>query len=85
MLCSLCTVLVINGAIGTFKLFLNRIGGVMVSVPALSALDLGSSPGRIKPKTIKLVFIYIAPLITKTVHKLHSMHLPVKRTAGVSQ
>ena len=39
----------------------NRIGGVMVSVLASSA---GSSPGRVKPKTIKLVFV-ASPLSTQ--------------------
>jgi hypothetical protein len=36
---------------------LNRIGGVMVSVLASSAVDLGLSPVRVEPKNIKLVFV----------------------------
>jgi hypothetical protein len=36
---------------------MNRIDGVMVSMLTLNALYIvGSSPGRAKPKTIKLVF-----------------------------
>jgi hypothetical protein len=34
-----------------------RIAGVMVSVLASSTVDLGSSPGRVKPNAIKLVFV----------------------------
>jgi hypothetical protein len=41
--------------------FRNRIDGEMVSVLASSAVDRGSSPGRAKPKTIKLVF-FASPL-----------------------
>ena len=37
--------------------FRNRIGCEMVSVLALSVVDRGSSPGRAKPKKIKLVFV----------------------------
>jgi hypothetical protein len=33
------------------------ISGVMVIVHALSVVHRGSSPGRIKPKSIKLVFV----------------------------
>jgi hypothetical protein len=36
----------------------------MVSVLASSAVDRGSSPGRVKPKTIKLVFV-ASPLSTR--------------------
>jgi hypothetical protein len=36
--------------------YLNNIGGVMVSMLALSSVDVGSSPSWIKPKTMKLVF-----------------------------
>jgi len=36
---------------------INRIGGVMVSVLASSAVDRGLEPGRVKPKTIQLVFV----------------------------
>ena len=43
----------------------NRIGGVMVSVLALSAVySVVSTPGRVKPKTIKLVFV-VSPLNTQ--------------------
>ena len=44
----------------------NRIGGVMVAVPASSVVGRGfeSSPGQIKPKTIKLVFV-ASPLSTQ--------------------
>ena len=35
----------------------NRIGGVLISVLASSAVDRGSSPDRVKPMTIKLVFV----------------------------
>ena len=35
----------------------NRIGDVMVSVLASIAVDRGFKPGRVKPKTIKLVFV----------------------------
>jgi hypothetical protein len=35
----------------------NHTGGVMVSVLASSAEIVGSSPVRVKPKTIKLVFV----------------------------
>jgi hypothetical protein len=37
--------------------FRNRIGGVMVGMLASSVVDLGSSPSRVKPKTIKLVIV----------------------------
>jgi hypothetical protein len=36
---------------------INRLLGVMVSVYASSAVDRGSRPGRVKPKTIKLIFV----------------------------
>jgi hypothetical protein len=43
----------------------NRIGGVMVSVLALSVVYIVvSTPGRVKPKTIKLVFV-VSPLNTQ--------------------
>ena len=35
----------------------NRIDGVMVSVLPLSAVDRRFEPGRVKPKTLKLVFV----------------------------
>ena len=35
----------------------NRIGGEIVSVLVSGVLDLGSSPGRVKLKTIKKVFV----------------------------
>jgi len=38
------------------QLFLDRIGGAIASVLASSAVDSGIEPGRVKPKTIKLVF-----------------------------
>ena len=34
----------------------NRICGVMVSVLVSSSVIMGSSPGHVKPKSIKLVF-----------------------------
>ena len=37
--------------------FLNHNGDVMVSVLVLSVADCGFEPGRVKPKTIKLVFV----------------------------
>ena len=36
--------------------FIYLIGGVMVSVLTSSWVDGGFEPGRVKPKTIKLVF-----------------------------
>jgi hypothetical protein len=42
----------------------NRIGGVMVSVLASSVIHCGMSPDRVKPKTIKCVFV-TSPLITQ--------------------
>jgi hypothetical protein len=36
---------------------MSSIGGVMVSVLASSSVDLGSTPGRVLPKIIKLVFV----------------------------
>jgi hypothetical protein len=36
---------------------INRIGGAMVSVLAKSAVDREFEPDRVKPKTIKLVFV----------------------------
>jgi hypothetical protein len=36
----------------------DHIGGIiMVSMLASSVVDRGSSPGRVKPKSIKLVFV----------------------------
>ena len=35
----------------------NRIGGIVVSMLASSAVDRGFEPGRVKPKTMKLVFV----------------------------
>ena len=43
---------------------MNRIGGVVVSVLASSVVDLGSSTGLVKPKSIKLVFA-ASPLSTQ--------------------
>ena len=42
-----------------FTIKINRIGGVIVSVRYI----VGSSPGRVKPMTIKLVFV-ASPLST---------------------
>ena len=42
---------------------INRIGGVMVSVLAKSAVDREFEPDRVKPKTIKLVCV-ASPLST---------------------
>jgi hypothetical protein len=42
----------------------NRIGGVMVSVIASSAVDRGFETARVIPKTIKLVFV-ASPLSTQ--------------------
>jgi hypothetical protein len=39
-------------------------GGVMVSVLASSAVECGFEPDRVKPKTIKLVFV-ASPLSTQ--------------------
>ena len=36
---------------------LNRIGGVMISVLASSAVDRGFEPRSVKPKTMNLVFV----------------------------
>jgi len=41
----------------TFSSFENRIGGVMVNMLSMSAVDCGISPIGSKPKTIKLVFV----------------------------
>jgi hypothetical protein len=43
-----------------FTIKTNRIGGVIVSVRYI----VGSSPGRVKPMTIKLVFV-ASPLSTQ--------------------
>ena len=56
--------LILEVLINTFKGTLNRIGGVMVSVLASSAVDCGFEPDRVKPKTIKLVFV-ASPLSTQ--------------------
>ena len=56
--------LILEVLINTFKGTLNRIGGVMVSVLASSAVDRGFEPDRVKPKTIKLVFV-ASPLSTQ--------------------
>ena len=37
--------------------YVYHIVGVMVRVPASSAVDCGFEPVRVKPKTIKLVFV----------------------------
>ena len=42
----------------------NHISGVMVSMLASSAIDHGSSPDRVKPKAIKLIFV-ASPLSTQ--------------------
>ena len=39
-----------------FNYCLDRLGGVMVSVLVLSAEGRGFDPGRVKPKTLKLVY-----------------------------
>ena len=49
-------------SLSIFKM-LNRIGGVMVSVLALSVVDCGFKPDLVKPKTIKMVFI-ASPLMS---------------------
>ena len=36
---------------------MNNIGGVMVSMLALSVVDLGSSHGQVRQKTMKLVLV----------------------------
>jgi hypothetical protein len=43
---------------------INHFSGVMVSVLASSAVDRGCEPGRVKQKTIKLVFV-ASPLSTQ--------------------
>jgi hypothetical protein len=40
-----------------YFIYITSIGGVMVSVLASSSVDLGSTPGRVLPKIIKLVFV----------------------------
>ena len=59
------TIIVGNQQLIIFRLLStpNPIGGVMVSVLASSVVDQGSSPGRVKPKTIKLVCV-ASPLST---------------------
>jgi hypothetical protein len=47
-----------------FLLNINRILGVMVIVLASSAEIMGSNPNRVKPNTMKLVFV-VSPLSTK--------------------
>jgi hypothetical protein len=54
------TVLLLLSYISVDSIFNNEhciSGVVMVSVLASSAVDLGFEPGRVKPKTIKLVFV----------------------------
>ena len=46
-----------------YKPLFNRIGGVIVSMLASIAVDRGFKPDRVKPKTIKLVFV-ASPLST---------------------
>ena len=55
--CFLLSVLLLS------SFYLNCISGVMISVLTLGAVDLGSSSGRVKPMTIKLVFV-ASPLST---------------------
>jgi hypothetical protein len=43
---------------------MNRIGDVMVIVLAVSVIDRWFEPGRVKPKTIKLVYV-VSPLSTQ--------------------
>ena len=43
---------------------MNRIGGVMVSVLAFSAIDLGFETDGVNPMIIKLVFV-ASPLSTQ--------------------
>jgi len=43
--------------ISTYMYVIDLISGVMVRMLASSAVDRDSSPGRIKPKTIILVFL----------------------------
>ena len=50
-------------AICSLQFVLNRIGGIMVSVLALSAVGHGLSSSWVKPKTMKLVFV-ASPLST---------------------
>ena len=40
---------------------MNHIGGVMVSVLAVSVVDLGSSSSRVRRKTMQLVFVASLP------------------------
>ena len=47
-----------------FFVTIDHISGVMVSVLASSAVYRGLSHGRVKPKTIKLVFV-ASPLSTQ--------------------
>ena len=47
-----------------YKPLFNRIGGVIVSMLASNAVDRGFEPDRVKPKTIKLVFV-ASPLSTQ--------------------
>jgi hypothetical protein len=51
-----------------FQNYKNLISGVKISVLAMSVVYRGSSPDRVKPKTIKLVFV-VFPL---------SMHIKEK-------
>ena len=45
------------------KLNMNRIGGVMVSMLAYSVVDRGFEPKSVKPKTMKLVLLFVASLL----------------------
>ena len=42
---------------------MNRIGGVMVSMLAYSVVDRGFEPKSVKPKTMKLVLLFVASLL----------------------
>ena len=57
---------IIKGLTNTYNssTCVNRIGGVMVSVLASSAVDVGLSPSRVKPRIMKLVFV-ASPLSTQ--------------------
>jgi ABC-type uncharacterized transport system permease subunit len=46
------------------SIFLSRIGGVMVNMPASCAWDRGFEPDWVKPKIMKLVFV-ASPLSTQ--------------------
>ena len=42
---------------GASSFFTSRTVSVMVSVLAMSVIDLGSSPDRVKSKTMNLIFV----------------------------